>query len=207
MPPAPIRKGLVLYKLIANDGVSNFQVTIFNNEYAYYGIKAGEEYVFAGRFSRTGGRYQLALSSYVEEKDAGTLRPVYNLTEGLSNGMVSNNMAEAVERFADLLPDPMPRDVLRDHQLCQLRYAVDNIHFPQGKEAYDIARRRLVFEEFFTLSLGSSASGSRERQETAVRLPEVDLAPFEQSLPLRPHRAHKSAPSARFSRICRSPSP
>ncbi len=31
MPPAPIRKGLVLYKLIANDGVSTFQVTIFNN--------------------------------------------------------------------------------------------------------------------------------------------------------------------------------
>ena len=42
-PPAPIRKGLVLYKLLANDGVSNFQVTIFNNEYAYYGMKAGEE--------------------------------------------------------------------------------------------------------------------------------------------------------------------
>lgn len=193
IPPAPIRKGLVLYKLIANDGVSNFQVTIFNNEYAYYGIKAGEEYVFAGRFSRTGGRYQLALSSYVEEKDAGTLRPVYNLTEGLSNGMVSNNMAEAVERFADLLPDPMPRDVLRDHQLCQLRYAVDNIHFPQGKEAYDIARRRLVFEEFFTLSLGLIRLRSRERQETAVRLPEVDLAPFEQSLPFALTGAQKRA--------------
>ena len=129
----------------------------------------------------------------MEEKDAGTLRPVYNLTEGLSNGMVSNNMAEAVERFADLLPDPMPRDVLRDHQLCQLRYAVDNIHFPQGKEAYDIARRRLVFEEFFTLSLGLIRLRGRERQETAVRLPEVDLAPFEQSLPFALTGAQKRA--------------
>ena len=192
-PPAPIRKGLVLYKLLANDGVSNFQVTIFNNEYAYYGMKAGEEYVFAGRFSKSGGRLQLAMSSYIEEKDAGVLRPVYNLTEGLSNGMVSSNMAEAVSRFAELLSDPMPREILRKKELCQLRYAIENIHFPQGKEAYDIARRRLVFEEFFTLSLGLIRLRGRERSATAVRLSKVDLSPFETSLPFSLTGAQKKA--------------
>ncbi len=183
MPPASIRKGLVIYKLFANDGVSNFQVTIFNNEYAYYGMKAGEEYLFAGRFSKNAGHFQLALSSYVEAKDGGTLRPVYNLTEGLSNGMVVNNLSEAVERFADQLEDPMPREILREQQLCQLRYAIENIHFPQGREAYDIARRRLVFEEFFTLSLGLIRLRGREKAATAVQLRETDLSPFEKSLP------------------------
>ncbi len=182
-PPAPIRKGLVLYKLIANDGISNFQVTIFNSEYAYYGLKAGEEYVFTGRFSRGGGRYQLALSTYVAEKESGVLRPVYSLTEGLTGGMVVNNLKEAVERFADRLEDPMPKDVLRRQELCQLRYAIENIHFPKGREACEIARRRLVFEEFFTLSLALIRLRRREKAAGAVQMKPVDIAPFEKSLP------------------------
>ena len=40
-PPAPIRKGMVLYKLQATDGLHNFVVTIFNNEYIYYGMRPG----------------------------------------------------------------------------------------------------------------------------------------------------------------------
>ena len=41
-PPAPIRKGMVLYKMQATDGLHNFVVTIFNSEYTYYGMKTGK---------------------------------------------------------------------------------------------------------------------------------------------------------------------
>ena len=193
LPPAPVRKGLVIYKVIANDGISSFQVTIFNNEYAYYGLKAGEEYVFAGRFGRSGSHLQLALSSFVPEKESGILRPVYSLTEGLTGGMVVNNLSEAVERFADLLEDPMPREVLRSQELCQLRYAIENIHFPKGQEAYEIARRRLVFEEFFVLSLALFRLRRKEKDATAVRMKQVDLTPFEKSLPFALTGAQKRA--------------
>ena len=180
--PAPIRKGLVIYKIQANDGISNFLVTIFNNEYAYYGIKAGEEYAFAGKFSKMGNRYQLALSSYVPAGEAGTLRPIYNLTDGLSNGMAANNMAEAISCAEDM-PDPMPAPLLREQGICQLRYALESIHFPKGREAYEIARRRLVFEEFFTLSLALIRLRGRERTASAPALQPIDLAPFLDSLP------------------------
>ena len=180
--PAPIRKGLVLYKLLANDGLSNFQVTIFNNEYAYYGIKAGEEYVFAGKFSVMGRQFQLSMTSCLPAAEAGVLRPVYNLTEGLSNGMIAANLAEAV-RCADQLEDPLPKSLLQSAQLCQLRYAIENIHFPKGREAYEIARRRLVFEEFFTLSLGLILMRGREKAATAVQIENTDISAFEASLP------------------------
>ena len=193
MQPAPIRKGLVLYKFIANDGVSNIQITIFNNEYAYYGIKAGEEYAFCGKFSKMGGRCQLALSSYVPAAEADTMRPVYNLTEGLANGMVHNNMREAVDRCAEQLADPLPLPLLREEKLCQLRYAIENIHFPQGREAYEIARRRLVFEEFFTLSLALVRLRGREREEAAIRLEDTDISPFLSSLPFELTGAQRRA--------------
>ncbi len=182
LQPAPIRKGLVIYKILANDGLSNFQVTIFNNEYAYYGIKAGEEYVFAGKFSAKGRVFQLAMTSYLPAADAGILRPVYNLTEGLTNGMVVNNLTEAIA-CADQLEDPLPKELLQDQKLCQLRYAIENIHFPNGREAYEIARRRLVFEEFFTLSLALIKLRGREKAATAVQLANTDITPFEASLP------------------------
>lgn len=183
LQPAPIRKGLVLYKIIANDGVSNIQITIFNNEYAYYGIKAGEEYVFNGKFSVMGGRYQMALTSFLPAEDADTMQPVYNLTEGLTNGMIHHNMQEALERCAEVLEDPMPLPVLRAQKLCQLRYAIENIHFPKGKEAYEIARHRLVFEEFFTLSLALIRLRGREKASTAVQLINTDVTAFLESLP------------------------
>ena len=182
IPPAPIRKGLVIYKLMANDGLSNFWVTIFNNEYAYYGMEAGREYVFCGKFSASGGRFQLALSSYLPAEEANALRPVYSLTEGLSNGMVVNNMREAI-RCADQLEDPMPRSVLLRENLCQLRYAIENIHFPRGQEEREIARRRLVFEEFFTLSLALVRLRGREKESTAVRIAGAEMQPFYDSLP------------------------
>ena len=34
LTPAPIRKNMVLYKLLLTDGLSNVMLTIFNNEYA-----------------------------------------------------------------------------------------------------------------------------------------------------------------------------
>ena len=182
LQPAPIRKGLVIYKILANDGLSNFQVTIFNNEYAYYGIKAGEEYIFAGKFSAKGRVFQLAMTSYLPAADAGILRPVYNLTEGLTNGMVVNNLTEAIA-CADQLEDPLPKELLQDQKLCQLRYAIENIHFPNGREAYEIARRRLVFEEFFTLSLALIKLRGREKAATAVQLDNTDVTAFEASLP------------------------
>ncbi|MGI5893980.1 MAG: ATP-dependent DNA helicase RecG [Candidatus Merdivicinus sp.] len=193
MQPAPIRKGLVIYKVIANDGISNIQITIFNNEYAYYGMKAGEEYAFCGKFSVSGGHYQLALSSFVPAAEADTMRPVYNLTEGLSNGMISNNMREAVDRCAEQLTDPMPLSILREEKLCQLRYAIENIHFPKGKEAYEIARYRLVYEEFFTLSLALIRLRGREKVSTAIQLADTDLTDFYTSLPFTLTNAQQRA--------------
>src|SRR5699024_10953505 len=128
------RKGMVLYKLTVTDGMQNFTVTIFNNEYAYYGVHLGETYFFAGKWNRLGNAGNLAMQTYLSPGEAATLRPVYPLTEGLSSKMVQTNVQDAIARALPGLPDPIPGSVRAEYGLIGFRQAVQEIHFPESQE-------------------------------------------------------------------------
>lgn len=190
-PPAPIRKGMVLYKLQATDGLHNFVVTIFNSEYVYYGMKTGEDYVFAGKWTRTGAAYGLTLSTYLPAEEADILRPVYSLTEGLTSKMVQTNVKDAIEHFLPSMPDPLPEDLRKEHRLISYQAAIRQIHFPEGQTQLDAAKRRLSFEELLRLTIGLKLLKGRQRRETEVRIKRPDLRPFLQSLPYQLTGAQK----------------
>ena len=184
LPPAYIRKGMVLYKLTVTDGMQNFTVTIFNNEYAYYGVHVGETYIFAGKWNRMGNAGSLAMQNYLSPGEAATLRPVYPLTEGLSSKMVQTNVQDAIARALPGLPDPIPRfRTGREYGLIGFRQAVQEIHFPESQEQMETARDRLAFEELLRLTLALKFLKGRGREKTRVRVQRPDLKPFVKSLP------------------------
>lgn len=183
LPPAYIRKGMVLYKLTVTDGMQNFTVTIFNNEYAYYGVHLGETYIFAGKWNRLGNAGNLAMQTYLSPGEAATLRPVYPLTEGLSSKMVQTNVQDAIARALPGLPDPIPDSVRAEYGLIGFRQAVQEIHFPESREQMETARDRLAFEELLRLTLALKFLKGRGREKTRVRVQRPDLKPFVKSLP------------------------
>ena len=183
LPPAYIRRGMVLYKLTVTDGMQNFTVTIFNNEYAYYGVHLGETYIFAGKWNRLGNAGNLAMQNYLSPGEAATLRPVYPLTEGLSSKMVQTNVQDAIARALPGLPDPIPDAVRAEYGLIGFRQAVQEIHFPESQEQMETARDRLAFEELLRLTLALKFLKGRGREKTRVRVQRPDLKPFVKSLP------------------------
>ena len=183
LPPAYIRRGMVLYKLTVTDGMQNFTVTIFNNEYAYYGVHLGETYIFAGKWNRLGNAGNLAMQNYLSPGEAATLRPVYPLTEGLSSKMVQTNVQDAIARALPGLPDPIPGSVRAEYGLIGFRQAVQEIHFPESQEQMETARDRLAFEELLRLTLALKFLKGRGREKTRVRVQRPDLKPFVKSLP------------------------
>ena len=183
LPPAYIRRGMVLYKLTVTDGMQNFTVTIFNNEYAYYGVHLGETYIFAGKWNRLGNAGNLAMQTYLSPGEAATLRPVYPLTEGLSSKMVQTNVQDAIARALPGLPDPIPDAVRAEYGLIGFRQAVQEIHFPESQEQMAAARDRLAFEELLRLTLALKFLKGRGREKTRVRVQRPDLKPFVKSLP------------------------
>ena len=183
LPPAYIRRGMVLYKLTVTDGMQNFTVTIFNNEYAYYGVHLGETYIFAGKWNRLGNAGNLAMQTYLSPGEAATLRPVYPLTEGLSSRMVQLNVQDAIARALPGLPDPIPDSVRAEYGLIGFRQAVQEIHFPESQEQMETARDRLAFEELLRLTLALKFLKGCGREKTKVRVQRPDLKPFVKSLP------------------------
>ena len=85
---------------------------------------------------------------------------VYPQTEGLASGQIARCVENALAA-ADPLPEPLPPDYLPRFRMPDKWTAVKNIHHPSSPQALAAARRRLVFEELFTLQIGLSLLKSR----------------------------------------------
>lgn len=148
-----IRRGLSLFKLTAVDGPVTLHITFFNAKYTVEALREGEEYIFYGTV--TGGFYSRQMDSpqVFRPEEAGTLLPVYSLTQGLSNKMVSRQVTEALYRV-EQLPDPLEGSGLpQQYGLLSYSQALLAVHFPPDWQAIETGRNRMVFDELLCLSL------------------------------------------------------
>nr|WP_325182292.1 ATP-dependent DNA helicase RecG [uncultured Oscillibacter sp.] len=181
-----VRKGLDLVKLRAVDETGALDVTFFNQSWLKNSLRAGETYVFCGKAE--GSLFRRRMTNPVVEPEGrreatGRIVPVYPLTAGVSQLILSRSVRQGLDACADILPDALPDEIRMEHQLCRVGYAYENIHFPENAEALDLARRRLAFEELFLFTLGLRRL--RQRRETVEVDPfrPVDMGVFYQALP------------------------
>ena len=187
-PPAVshIRRGMDLVKVRAVDETGVLDVTFFNQSWLKNSLREGETYIFCGRVEGTPRRPRMAAPIVEPEgrrEATGRIVPVYPLTAGVSQLVLSRSVRQGLDACADILPDALPDEIRREHQLCRIGYAYENIHFPESAEALDLARRRLAFEELFLFTLGLRRL--RQRRETAEVEPfrPVDMEKFYRALP------------------------
>lgn len=148
-----IRRGLSVFRLTAVDGPVTLHITFFNAKYTVEALREGEEYIFYG--SVTGGFYSRQMDSpqVFRPEETGTLLPVYSLTQGLSNKMVSRQVTEALNRV-EQLPDPLEGSGLpQQYGLLSYSQALHAVHFPPDWQAIETGRNRMVFDELLCLSL------------------------------------------------------
>lgn len=188
-----IRKGMTLYKTSITDGMRDLQLTFFNNPYIVNALTEGKEYIFYGKVSGTLLRKEMSVPEFYPVSSAPSVCPIYRQTEGLSTRMISNAVKHALALLPEQVKDPIPYDIRMQHHLCELRYALEQIHFPDSMESMEIAKKRLVFEELFTLQLGLLQLKYRKKQETSLP-PFIDYSnEFFQLLPFTPTGAQKRA--------------
>lgn len=90
--------------------------------------------------------------SAVYNEKCNSMQPVYGLTNGLSNASIQKAVKQALE-YLDLKREFLPNDIRMQNHLAEYNYAIRQIHFPENKESYFLARERLVFEEFLVFIL------------------------------------------------------
>lgn len=126
------------------------------------------------------------------EEKRGTMQPVYPLTSGLSNNTVMKAVKQALERLP-LEREPLPEHIRLKYHLAEYNYALRGIHFPEDKEVFCHARKRLVFDEFaaFIYSLRKLKEESG-RSENRFRIsPSGEVDRFIKELPYELTEAQK----------------
>ena len=151
-----IRKGLDLVQVKVADHTGVLHLTFFNQPYVEKSLKQGEEYVFYGTVEEQGRRRSMVNPIFepIGRKDVtGVILPVYPLTAGITNHLLCSLTRQALP-CAGELEETLPPCVRQGHQLAELEFSLKNVHFPANEESLTLARRRLMFEELFYLSVG-----------------------------------------------------
>lgn len=138
------------------DASAQIRVSWFNMPFLMRSLKVGMHYILRGRIVLKNGMLQMTQPKILTREEyanqLGKLQPVYPLTAGLTNHAVTKAVALALKDI-ELDSDFLPVEVRKKYDLMLYKKAIQTIHFPESKEAYARARRRLVFEEFFLFSL------------------------------------------------------
>ena len=183
-----IRKGLDLVKLKAVDEAAALDVTFFNQSYVRDSIRQGETYIFYGKVGGTRLRPEMTNPIFEPENArsaTGRIVPVYRLSAGISQKLMSRAVRTGLDLCGDELPDALPGAVREEYDLSQARYAYENIHFPKDMGALELARKRLIFEELFVLAASMQLLRAKRSGEKHHPIEKNDVQPFIDALPFR----------------------
>lgn len=186
--------GRRMERITAGDDVSSLEITWFNNPYAAQKLELGQEYYFQGIV--TGGMLRRQMVNPQVRTDAqvksSPFEAVYPQTEGLTSSAIAKCVRQLLPH-AELLPDPLPSEMLKKYRLLSKADAVRAIHCPATEEEAFAARRRLIYEELLVLQLGIGRMKNHGAASTGAPWKKADASPFWESLPFSPTGAQRRA--------------
>ena len=186
--------GRRMERITAGDDVSSLEITWFNNPYAAQKLELGQEYYFQGIV--TGGMLRRQMVNPQVRTDAqvksSPFEAVYPQTEGLTSSAIAKCVRQLLPH-AELLPDPLPSEMLKKYRLLSKADAVRAIHCPATEEEAFAARRRLIYEELLVLQLGIGRMKNHGAASTGAPMKKADASPFWESLPFSPTGAQQRA--------------
>lgn len=151
--------GTVIFEAAVGDEKARVFAVWYNQPYVKKVFTPGQKVMLYGRVDLQ-KRLQITHPAFeiLEENasvkdslDIGRIVPIYPLTEGLTQKYLRRTIHNAVVSHVGHEPDNLPTAIRARHKLVDLRFAVENIHFPYSTENLERAYKRLIFEEFFIL--------------------------------------------------------
>ncbi len=81
-------------------------------------------------------------------------RPIYPATEKLPSSQIESLIEHCLDQLGDTIPDPLPAELLKHHEMPSLCDALKLVHRPTMPDDPGVGRRRLAFNELLLLQLG-----------------------------------------------------
>ena len=185
--------GRIISKTSVYDDTGVLQIVFFNNRYISSMLVSGSEYYFYGRVTvdRYGG--QMISPTFSAVVKGANINPIYRQTAGLQSKVISGAVKQALRLLPEKINDPLPLKIRESFGLCGLKQALNDIHFPENRQALEIARKRLIVEELVVLNLGMRQIKEHSRGRSEVLIGSDYSKEFAKLLPFVLTNAQKSA--------------
>ena len=183
---AHIRKGLDITRVQVADHSGRLNLTFFNNKYVSEQLQYGKEYIFYGAVSGDFVGYSMTnpIFEAMDSQPVTTRRilPIYPLTAGLNNAAVLKAVRQALA-ICDPPAEIIPEEVRKAYGILGADRAYYAIHEPTSMAEAEMAKKRLIFEEFFVFSAGLSLMRAARAEKKTAPYTNLDMKPFHASLP------------------------
>lgn len=127
----------------------------YNQMYMKKAFAEKTEYLFKGKLQKKYGKLEVSSPEYEKADIAmNKIVPIYPSVNGLSQKIWRKLIGDVIDKTKGQLKECLPHWLRKQYLICERNFAIENIHFPETQQNFFIARRRLVFEEFFLLQLG-----------------------------------------------------
>ena len=151
--PTVVRVGRYqITTVTVTEGDISLQLRWFNMPFLRSTLKRGFLYIFRGRVVKKGKHYCMEQPKCYTPAEYHELenhmQPIYPLVQGLTNKMISKAVKQVMEHIPTF-EDPFPEELRKKYKLAEYNFALSNIHFPVSRDDLIIARKRIVFEEFY----------------------------------------------------------
>ncbi|MBU0766880.1 ATP-dependent DNA helicase RecG [Patescibacteria group bacterium] len=154
----------------------------FNQPHIKRMLQEGDEVVMTGKLVEKG--YKLQFQSPIFERTgdqplvhAGRLVPIYPQHESINTKWLREKMV-LIKDAIPLLPETLPKDVLKDEKFLSRSETINALHFPEKPEEVEKALQRIAFEKMYMLQLDVLERKKEWQGNTQERLQtpmEVDL--------------------------------
>ena len=138
------------------DDSGAIELTWFNMPYLASKLKVGSRIIVRGKVTAKNGRLVMPQAQILTPNEyyekLKKIQPIYALTKGLSNNLVTKSVKQALDMY-EFDKDFLPLSIRKEYDLINRSKACELIHFPKDKEEMISARKRLAFDEFFIFSL------------------------------------------------------
>ncbi len=191
------------YRVMVRDAEVSFQLVFFRprSDWLRRTLPMGQRRIVSGKVELFDGLAQMVHPDHIlsreEAEGRPSFEPVYPLTEGVTQKIMSRAVADALDR-APALPEWIEPGVLKRERWPDWRTALNRAHHPESTEAvspHAAERQRLAYDELLahqmTLALARAAARRGKGRATSAEghLRQAALA----ALPYNPTGAQSRA--------------
>jgi ATP-dependent DNA helicase RecG len=149
----------------------------FNRHFLKKQLQVGLPMLLTGKWDRRRKQMTVAESEPIGllSTKQGSVVPVYSVSGTLTQKWLRKMISQAISQFSLLIEEILPKILVDRHQLMSRRKALEWIHYPQDVEQGKLARKRMVYEEFFLFQLKIQAFRSLNRHRVDGVAHVIDL--------------------------------